>query len=101
MRGGGRTMSPDATMWSGIITGIALLVSVAAGAIRRSGLLGTVERLYRERAMVKLVRAHQQMASLRRSPGLELTHSFKGGPRLVVRQNVVERQDEEGARRDQ
>lgn len=78
-------MSMDATLLPAVITGIVILLPVAAGALRRSGLLDTVERLRRERTMVQIVREQHRMAALPLPPGSELSHSVDEGPQLVVR----------------
>ncbi|WP_158854062.1 hypothetical protein [Saccharothrix deserti] len=68
-----------------MIAGLVALLPVVASAVRRSGLLGTVERLRRERAVVQVVREQQRMAALPLPPGTELSHSVQNGLRLVVR----------------
>ncbi|GAA3036538.1 hypothetical protein [Actinokineospora globicatena] len=78
-------MTPDAALLSTVITGLVALLPVAASALRRSGLLGTVERLRRERAAVQIVREQVRMATLPLPPGTELSHSVENGLRLVVR----------------
>jgi hypothetical protein len=88
------TMMLDPALLSAVIAGLVALLPVAATALRRSGLLGTVERLRRERAAVQIVREQQRMAALPLPPGTELSHSVENGLRLVVRPAV--REDGEG-----
>lgn len=90
-------MTMDAALLSAVITGIAVLLSVAASALRRSGLLGTVERLRREQAVVQIVREQHRMAALSLPPGSELSHSVGNGPRLVVRPGAAGQNDGEVA----
>ena len=78
-------MTLDAALLSTVIAGLVVLLPIVASALRRSGLLGTVERLRRERAVVQIVREQQRMAALPLPPGTELSHSVKDGLRLVVR----------------
>lgn len=78
-------MTPDAALLSTVIAGLVALLPVTASALRRSGLLRTVERLRRERAAVQIVRHQQRMATLPLPPGTELSHSVENGLRQVVR----------------
>ena len=74
----------DATVLPVAVTGIVVMLPVIVRALCH--LLGTVERLRRERAMVQVVREQQRMASLSLRHGTELSHTVDNGPRLVVRQ---------------
>jgi hypothetical protein len=82
-------MTRDAGLVSAVVTGVAVLLPIAASALRRSGVLRTIERLRKERAVVQIVRQQQRMAAMRLPAGSELSHSMDNGPRLVVRPGAV------------
>ncbi|MFE3195868.1 hypothetical protein ACFXHA_43195 [Nocardia sp. NPDC059240] len=64
--------------------------ALAAGvvvAIRRSGVLDTVERIlrYRNKTRVDVVREQARMAALPLEPGTELSHTIADGSSLTIR----------------
>jgi hypothetical protein len=83
-------MSLEPALLSGLITSVVTVLTVLAGALRRAGLLGTIERVLRAWTVVKVVREQHRMAT-QLPPGTELSHSLDGGPRLVVRPGVTRR----------
>jgi hypothetical protein len=87
-------MNGDVGLVSAVITGVGVLLPVAAGALRRSGVLGTIERLRKEQAVVQIVRQQHCMAALPLPPGSELLHSMDDGPRLIVRSGAVDTEGE-------
>ncbi len=77
-------MFPEPVLLPGAIATALACLTMAAVTLRRSGVLRTIERLWREHATVQLAREQRRMAS-RLPPGTELTHTTSGGPRLVIR----------------
>jgi type IV pilus biogenesis protein CpaD/CtpE len=81
---------------------LVLVAAAMAAMISRPRVLAAVERLWRSRATVKIVREQRRMATLVVKSGAKLQHSVSDGPELVIGTAESDANDEavRGGRRE-
>lgn len=74
-----------------LVPTIPVVVAGVIAAIRRSGVLDTVERIlrYRNKTRVEVVREQARMAALVLEPGMELSHTLADGSSLTLRRPMA------------